>query len=177
MRNRTRLLAIAALLLSTVGCDQVTKEIADHALRGAPARSFASGLVTLSYHRNPGAFLSLGAGLDGSRRFAAFTLGVAVFLGAVAVWLIRTRDLSRGELLGGSLLLAGGIGNLVDRVFRDGTVIDFLHLGTARLGTGIFNVADVAITAGVAVLAISFRRTREESGGKRGTFARTPPDS
>jgi signal peptidase II len=89
-----------------------------------------------------------------------------VVLGALAVWMFRKRDLSRGELLGASLMLAGGIGNLIDRVFRDGTVIDFLHLGTAQIGTGIFNVADVAITAGVAVLAIVHFRTPKDRSFK-----------
>jgi signal peptidase II len=47
----------------------------------------------------------------------------------------------------------GGIGNLLDRVFYDGRVIDFMNLGIGRLRTGIFNVADVYITIGILLLA------------------------
>lgn len=56
-------------------------------------------------------------------------------------------------------LLAGGLGNLIDRLAHDGLVIDFINLGVGPLRTGIFNVADVAITGGgLALLALSWRR-------------------
>lgn len=47
-----------------------------------------------------------------------------------------------------SLVLAGGLGNLLDRLIYDGRVIDFMNLGIGSLRTGIFNVADVCITIG-----------------------------
>ena len=52
---------------------------------------------------------------------------------------------------------------MLDRVFHDGRVIDFLNLGLGPLRTGIFNVADIAITGGVVVLWIVSFRTRSES--------------
>lgn len=51
-----------------------------------------------------------------------------------------------------SLVLSGGLGNLVDRIINDGRVIDFMNIGIGSLRTGIFNVADVCITVGVVVL-------------------------
>jgi len=58
-----------------------------------------------------------------------------------------------------SLVLAGGVGNLIDRVFRDGRVVDFMNMGVSAgdfsLRTGIFNVADLAIVAGVVLLVAS----------------------
>ena len=51
-----------------------------------------------------------------------------------------------------SLVLSGGLGNLVDRIINDGRVIDFMNIGIGSLRTGIFNVADVYITVGVVVL-------------------------
>jgi signal peptidase II len=50
-------------------------------------------------------------------------------------------------------ILAGGLGNLIDRVTNHGQVTDFLNLGIGSLRTGIFNVADVAITGGALLLA------------------------
>ena len=45
-----------------------------------------------------------------------------------------------------------GSGNLIDRILHDGTVVDFLNFGIGSLRTGIFNVADVAIMGGAALL-------------------------
>lgn len=53
------------------------------------------------------------------------------------------------------------MGNLIDRVFQDGQVIDFLHLGVGTLRTGIFNVADVAITCGAMMLVPAWHGKRD----------------
>jgi len=54
----------------------------------------------------------------------------------------------------------GGLSNLVDRIAYDGHVVDFLNIGIGSLRTGIFNVADMAITAGALLLAFdSFRKS------------------
>ncbi|NOU23715.1 MAG: signal peptidase II, partial [Methyloglobulus sp.] len=50
-----------------------------------------------------------------------------------------------------SLLLAGGAGNLIDRVMC-GYVVDFMNIGVGSLRTGIFNVADIAVSVGVLIL-------------------------
>ena len=66
------------------------------------------------------------------------------------VVVLLRRPLTRGVALGLALLIAGGAGNLIDRVARPGgRVVDFAQLGV-RLGpldarTGVFNVADLAI--------------------------------
>lgn len=49
----------------------------------------------------------------------------------------------------GLLILAGGFGNLYDRAINDGRVVDFMLLQLGPLQTGIFNVADIAIMAGL----------------------------
>ena len=58
---------------------------------------------------------------------------------------------SRLAAAGLLLFVAGGISNLVDRIAM-GSVIDFLNVGIGPIRTGIFNVADVAILAGIALL-------------------------
>ncbi|HWO14092.1 MAG TPA: signal peptidase II, partial [Polyangiaceae bacterium] len=55
------------------------------------------------------------------------------------------------------LVAAGGAGNLVDRVVRDGRVIDFMNLGLGPVRTGIFNVADVQIMVGLGLLLLGRR--------------------
>jgi signal peptidase II len=58
------------------------------------------------------------------------------------------------RLIGVWLVFAGGASNWVDRVVR-GSVVDFMNVGIGPLRTGIFNVADVAIMVGVAVLLLA----------------------
>ena len=58
------------------------------------------------------------------------------------------------------MIVAGGVSNWIDRVMR-GSVPDFINLGIGPVRTGIFNVADVAITLGAVVLLLAeFRRGR-----------------
>ena len=59
----TRLCLVIAVLVSCVGCDQLTKQIARERLEGTPPRSFLAGTVRLIYAENPGAFLGLGGQL------------------------------------------------------------------------------------------------------------------
>lgn len=78
-------------------------------------------------------------------------------LAGLLAFLLLKRRLPRSEFLGLSLILGGGLGNLIDRLLRDGHVTDFLNVGFGSLRTGIFNVADAAITTGaLLVLAAAF---------------------
>lgn len=56
-----------------------------------------------------------------------------------------------------ALILGGALGNLVDRV-RIGEVVDFLHLSVSSVSWPIFNVADIAVSVGVGLLAIHLFR-------------------
>jgi signal peptidase II len=147
-----RLLLVCLLLIVCVGCDQAAKAIAKQTLSSSPPISLLQGIVQFQYAENPGAFLSLGAGLPARTRF----LWGVVFIGLTQVvllgYLFRSTSLSWSQKIGLSLFLGGGLGNLIDRIANDGQVIDFVSLGVGSLRTGIFNVADVAITAGVLLV-------------------------
>jgi len=74
--------------------------------------------------------------------------------------------MSLDTIVARSLVLSGGLGNLVDRIINDGRVIDFMNIGIGSLRTGIFNVADVYITVGVVVLVFqSLQRPRRSMLG------------
>jgi signal peptidase II len=77
---------------------------------------------------------------------------------ALLAFLLRTRTLSTWQRVGFSLFLAGGLGNWIDRLLNEGRVIDFVSLGVGGLHTGIFNVADVAITAGILMVLVAGRQ-------------------
>lgn len=108
--------------------------------------------MQLQYVENKGTFLSLGASLSEEVRFWLFTVIVSLILVGLFVYLIGSRSLDRSSVIAISLILGGGIGNIIDRVIYGGAVIDFLNLGIGGLRTGIFNMADVAITAGTLLL-------------------------
>jgi signal peptidase II len=157
-RIRT-VLPLIILIAATIGCDRVTKHVAATALSGAPVRSFLGNTVRFEYAENPGAFLGLGANWPSALRTGVFVVANAALLLLLAgVAVKRTR--SRLSLVGMALLFAGGASNLVDRAVR-GSVIDFMNVGLGPLRTGIFNVADVAIMVGVALVLLSSSRSRE----------------
>ena len=85
-----------------------------------------------------------------------FQIGNGLFFLALAVAASRRRW-SRVESCGLALFMAGALSNLIDRI-AVGSVIDFMNVGIGPLRTGIFNVADVAIMLGIAlVIAEPFR--------------------
>ena len=161
-----RLILILLVATCCVGCDRVSKSYAESRLSQTEARSFLFDSVRLQLARNEGGFLSLGASLSKPWRTAIFGAGVGcALLGllAYALFFAPPRPL---PVCAASLLLAGGASNLVDRLLYDGRVVDFINVGIGPLRTGIFNVADVAITAGVVLLcASSYRPDRRSSRG------------
>ena len=155
-----RRLALLALIVATLAIDQTTKIAARAKLRGAPPRHY--GVLTLVYAENTGAFLSLGASLPRMARRIIFDGLVAVGLG-VAVWVLFTgRVHGGGDDVALALIIAGGLGNLIDRFLFDGRVTDFLYLRAGPLHTGVFNVADMAITGAVLWLALAWMFKRRK---------------
>ena len=170
---RSGLLALG--LVFCVGCDQAAKAIARGTLASLPPISLLGGAVRFEYVENPGAFLSLGADLPPQTRFLTGVVFVAAALTALLVFLFRSTSLSPGQNAGISLVLGGGLGNLIDRVANHGLVIDFVSVGIGPLRTGVFNVADLAITAGVLIVVVSgWRETVGEVAGE--TVGETDPD-
>jgi signal peptidase II len=149
VRLSARIVLFAAIT-ATIGCDRVTKHVAATALADAPRQSFLADTIRLEYVENTGAFLGLGADWSEPVRTAVFSAGNALLLLALAIVARRQRWSSRA-LLGVALFVSGGVSNLVDRVLH-GAVVDFMNVGIGPLRTGIFNVADMAIMIGAALL-------------------------
>lgn len=146
-------LALTLSVLSTIGCDRVTKHAAATFLSGIPSRSYLADTVRLVYVENTGGFLSLGAELPSAVRTGLFTVATGLLLSIlVSIAIRRSRD--RLSTLGLALFVAGGASNWIDRVTR-GSVVDFLNVGVGPVRTGVFNVADVAIMLGAGVIVIA----------------------
>jgi signal peptidase II len=145
---KIKALLFLLVFLPLIGGDRYTKQQAVIFLKGQDPLSFLNGFFTLTYHENTGAMLSLGAYLPENIRFIIFTFLVGlVLVGGLAYVLVKPMNNYRVTI--GLLILSGGFGNLYDRIFNGGRVVDFMLLQVGRLTTGVFNVADVAIMAGV----------------------------
>ena len=166
----TRALLLCTCIVALLAVDQASKVYARQHWRGTSEEPlvYLGGLFRIQYAENPGAFLSLLGGVDPQVRFWLLTVGNGLILAAVAGYLLlgKLRELWTWSAL--AMIAGGGIGNLIDRVRFDCHVIDFLLLTTVpvelpvvgALRTGIFNVADIAITAGFLMLVPTvFRST------------------
>jgi len=148
--------ALLALVLSTsVGCDQVTKIVARDQLEGVGRLSYLGDTFRLVLIENHGAFLGMGSEMPEWVRTSIFVGVVSLALVAFLVWILRTPELSKVSVVGAALVVGGGIGNVIDRVLFEGGVTDFLNIGIGTLRTGIFNVADVWIMLGAAMMLFS----------------------
>ncbi len=121
--------------------------------------------VTLRF--NTGAAFSVLADASGWQRWLFAALAIAVAVG-IAVWLYRLDGVKQRLLaVSLSLVLAGALGNLIDRL-RLGHVIDFVDVHWKDVHFPAFNVADSAITIGAILLLIDAWRTGSRGGNKSG---------
>ena len=149
-----------------ISCDQVTKDLAKTNLMNQEPTSYFHDTFRLEYVENTGAALSLGACLPQPYNFLLLSIIPLLFLLALFVYtIIKIKEFNFIRLLSFSLIFAGGIGNIIDRILHDRHVTDFMNLGIQNLRTGIFNVADVCITAGVIGLFISYRNQKQLQAG------------
>jgi len=136
-----------------IALDQLTKLIAAKTLIRGHRMSYLWDLFRIEYAENRGAFLSLGAGLSDNLRFWIFTVMVSGVLAGAVYYLFKKKHDTFG-VWALVMLIGGGVGNLIDRAVY-GYVVDFLNLGIGNLRTGIFNIADMAIMAGIGLLLFS----------------------
>ncbi len=158
MKIFSRGVLLCLLLAATAGCDRVTKHLAVTTLAGMPGQSYLGDTVRLDYHENTGGFLSAGSTWRPEARAVVFQVANGAFLLGTLILAGRYKW-SRLAGIGLVLFLAGGLSNLVDRI-AFGSVIDFLNVGIGPIRTGIFNVADVAIMAGIGLLVVDHWRRR-----------------
>lgn len=151
-------LGIAALVILL---DQLMKGWIIATMRLHDAYPVIDGFFNIIYVRNPGAAFGFLAGASPIFRsvfFLAVTLA-AIFL--ILHYLRQTKIEEITLVLSLALILAGAVGNLIDRV-RFGEVVDFLDVYVGTYHWPAFNVADAAITTGAALLVILLLGKRKE---------------
>lgn len=152
-KRLVRTLVILLVLGLNIGCDQVSKTIVRNNMGFYNQVGFLHNHITLSKVENTGAFLSLGDSLSGPLRMILLNiiplLAVVFGLGYILV----KQNINRVTLLGVILIIGGGFGNIYDRLVR-GSVTDFMHINFIIFQTGVFNVADMSIMAGMFIILI-----------------------
>ena len=156
MASVTRRYAALGLLcgIGLLGCDVGTKELAARNLRGEAPVQVAGDVVELRYAENRDVGFSLLSHLDEPTRYRLLVALVPlIMLGIGVVWWRRRSDAPLFEHLAYGALLAGALGNYLDRLFR-GFVIDFIALPHYP----VFNVADMAIALGIGAMLLAQRQ-------------------
>jgi len=138
-------LALSALI---VVADQITKYVAVQQLALNQIVAVTPFFNLLLVY-NAGAAFSFLSDAAGWQR--GFFIGIALTASAWIVYLLRRYPHQRRFALALSLILAGAVGNVIDRVLH-GAVIDFLDFHAYGYHWPAFNVADSAISCGAALL-------------------------
>lgn len=140
------------LTIALIFLDQLSKILVVNTME------FQSTIVVTEYFswhhvRNYGAAFSFLADQGGWQQYFFISLSFVASI-ALIIWMKKTALTQRFELLGLSFVLSGAVGNLIDRTAY-GFVIDFIDLHYQDFYWPVFNVADIAISLGVAVLLFS----------------------
>lgn len=145
-----------------IGCDRVTKVIAKDNLVYGEEISYFHDTFRLQYVENTGAALSIGDNLPKAVSFWLLSMFPLAVLIALFIYVItHLNKMNRIMLFSFSLIIAGGLGNIMDRILYDRHVSDFMNIGIHNLRSGIFNVADICITAGAIGLFIAYYRDKD----------------
>lgn len=156
------------LTLAVVLADQLTKWLITVfiPINGIGA-SFFGGFFRIIHARNTAIAFSIGTDLAPWLKILFFSAVPLVILGVIALYLLKTETLTSLQRWAACGILGGGLGNLVDRIFRPLGVVDFLDVkfyglfGLDRWPT--FNVADAAIVVCGFILVASFLGSKKIS--------------
>ena len=162
-RDLTWKLAYLAIAGGGFMIDQTTKAWAARVLRFDGDRSLISGFLNLAYAQNTGVAFSM---LDDHGNSGRWGLSAVAIVAATLVMYFfwrtpRTDDRVLGSL---ALLLAGIVGNVVDRL-RLGFVIDFIDVQFGNWHYPTFNIADAAICVGAGLLLIDMFLSKKKARG------------
>ena len=142
------ILAIAFAALIVVA-DQLTKYYVVTNYTLGESVPIIDGIFNLTYIHNSGAAFGI---LKNQRWF--FLAITAIIIIICVTMLIRRTYKSKWMYWAICTVLGGGVGNMIDRIFRDGKVIDFIEFGFFEFP--IFNLADIAVTVGAIMIFLYF---------------------
>ena len=165
-RARRTLAMLAAIALTVIGLDQVTKALAVANIDPRDPIRVVGDTVTLTLVRNSGAAFSMATGYT-------WVLTLVALVVVIGILRYASRLVSTWWIVGIALVLGGAIGNLIDRMLRSpgplrGHVVDFVSVGWWP----VFNVADSAVVCGAILLVVLSLLGYEYDGSRTGFAAR-----
>jgi signal peptidase II len=168
MRSPGRVFWPLAAMLVLADCAS-KRAVEAHAPGIGVARPMIDGVVRFTLAYNQGAAFSTHFGAH--QRWVLIGLTLAI-LGLVARWYGEAARAGGAGIAGLALVTGGAVGNLMDRLASDRGVVDFIDVGFGGRRFYVFNVADVGVSIGAALLAYALWRgpddapVRGEAGGE-----------
>ena len=168
----TFLIYFLAIFAGVFAFDQITKYVAEVCLQKGDVVVFIPHFIEFTLVYNKGAAWGMGDGAIWSRVLLAIMSWAVMFfiIGYVIYLFIKHKKINTFFGVTLALILAGDVGNLIDRTFFfDRGVIDFISIQSRFKGFGVFNIADSALVVGVFCLLIYFiiEEVQEQKRQKR----------
>ena len=161
MERRKQVLLTFVVLAINYSLDRITKILAENYLQGRETLSYFYNTVVLEYAENRGAFLSIGSNWPDVIKY--ITLLIIPIIGCLyGLYYCAFKLTDKRTIIVFVSIIGGGLGNLIDRLFNDFRVVDFLNFGIGSLRTGILNVADMSVTFGVIYLLFYQFKSKKE---------------
>lgn len=133
-----------------LGFDQYTKALVSESFALFEKKEFINGFIDLIYvHNSGGAW-----GILSGKTWVLLVVTVLIMVSCVFA-LVKYGKKNRLLFWAVTLVISGGLGNMIDRVFKDGVVVDFLHFEFFP-EFPVFNVADCGIVVGAGLLILYF---------------------
>ncbi|MBI4541382.1 MAG: signal peptidase II [Gemmatimonadetes bacterium] len=158
-----RLRMLAAVVTGVVVVDLITKFVVQRTFYPGHSIRVIGDFFRLTYIMNPGAAFGIHFGEYSRPVFLVLAILALLVLGAMY---LATPATDRLRLYAIASICGGALGNLIDRIRSPRGVVDFLDFGLGDLRWPIFNAADIAVTIGAVLLAVSlWFEEREHAGG------------
>lgn len=144
-------IAIIALVLLNIGCDQLSKIVVRKKVSPIERIQIINDNFILMHVENTGAMLGFGENLPPILKLI-FLQGIPVVVLLILLFrILHKTNLNKWLVVAFAFVIGGGIGNLIDRIAY-GSVTDFFYINLGYFKTGIFNMADVSVTFGVILI-------------------------
>ena len=159
MKHRISYYLLIVVLLIV---DQLTKTIVFRKIAFLSSQNIIPGFFNITHIHNRGAIFGFFSKSESQLLHILLMLATLVALALVVYYFFKTPPAEKLAKISLSLILAGAVGNLMDRIFR-GYVIDFLDFHIKQWHWPSFNVADSCVTVGACLLVfiVFFKRRGE----------------
>ncbi len=149
--NFKRFLLIILILIGAIAVDQISKIIIRDTVEYYDNIEVVGKVLTIIKVENTGAFLGLGNNIPRIYYKILMIWMPLIVIGYALFWLFKQKNLSKMMDIGITFIIAGGIGNIIDRLLY-GSVTDFFFFDFYIFHTGIVNLADIILTTGFFML-------------------------